>query len=136
MQLKTPTKTYELTDRTHVMGMLNTTPDSSSKGGQFATIAQVVEQAVEMENSGADLIDVRGESIRPNHKPVSLREELDRVIPAIKAIKEKISVPISIDTYKAETARQALEAGAEIVNDVWWAKKDRASAGCSGETNE
>lgn len=135
MQLKTPTKTYELTDRTHVMGILNTTPDSFSDGGKYATIEQVVEQAVEMENSGADIIDVGGESTRPNHKPVSLREELDRVIPAIKAIKEKISVPISIDTYKAETARQALEAGAEIVNDVWGAKKDPEIAAVAAEYN-
>lgn len=133
MQLKTSTKTYKLTNRTHVMGILNTTPDSFSDGGRYATIEQVIRQAVKMEDLGADIIDIGGESTRPNHNPVSLTEELDRVIPAIKAIKGKVNIPISIDTYKAETAKKALEAGAEIVNDVWGAKKDPEIAAVAAE---
>src|SRR5690625_731331 len=133
MQLITPTKTYNLTSRTHVMGILNTTPDSFSDGGKYTTIAQAVEESVRMESLGADMIDVGGESTRPNHQPVSLSKELDRVIPVIKAIKEKVSIPISIDTYKAETARQALAAGAEMINDVWGAKKDPEIAAVAAE---
>lgn len=135
MQLKTPTKTYELTKRTHVMGILNTTPDSFSDGGKYTTIEQAVEQAVKMENLGADIIDIGGESTRPDHESVSLKEELSRVVPAIQAIKDKVNVPISIDTYKAETARQALEAGAEIINDIWGAKKDPEIAAVAAEYN-
>ena len=133
MQLITPSKTYDLTSRTHVMGILNTTPDSFSDGGKYATIDQAVAESIRMESLGADIIDVGGESTRPNHQPVSLGKELNRVIPAIKAIKEKVSVPISIDTYKAETARQALAAGAEMINDIWGAKKDPEIAAVAAE---
>lgn len=135
MQLKTSIKTYELTERTHVMGILNTTPDSFSDGGKYTTIEQAVEQAVKMEKLGADIIDIGGESTRPDHNSVSLQEELNRVIPVINAIKEKVNIPISIDTYKAETARQALEAGAEIINDIWGAKKDPEIAAVAAEYN-
>ena len=135
MQLKTSIKTYELTKRTHVMGILNTTPDSFSDGGKYTTIEQAVEQALTMEKLGADIIDIGGESTRPDHDPVSLKEELDRVIPIIKAVKDKINIPISIDTYKAETARQALEAGAEIINDIWGAKKDPEIVAVAAEYN-
>lgn len=124
MILKTMTKTYKLTERTHVMGILNITPDSFSDGGNYTSVEKAVNQAIEMERLGADIIDIGGESTRPNHKSVSLAEELDRVIPIIKAVNKKVNIPISIDTYKAEVARQALEAGAEIINDIWGAKKD------------
>lgn len=135
MQLKTSIKTYELTERTHVMGILNTTPDSFSDGGKYNSVEQAVERAIKMESLGADIIDIGGESTRPNHNSVSLQEELNRVIPIIKAIKEKVNIPISIDTYKAETARQSLEAGAEIINDIWGAKKDPEIAAVAAEYN-
>lgn len=124
MFLKTETKTYDLTKRTHVMGILNITPDSFSDGGHYTSIDAAISQAMEMEKCGADIIDVGGESTRPDHDPVSIKEELARVIPIITAIKKVINIPISIDTYKAEVAEQAIQAGAEIINDIWGAKKD------------
>lgn len=124
MILKTARKTYDLTARTHIMGILNVTPDSFSDGGNYNSVERAVEQAIEMERQGADMIDIGGESTRPNHKAVSLEEELDRVIPMIKAVKSAINIPISIDTYKAEVAKQAIEAGADIINDVWGAKRE------------
>jgi len=124
MFLKTETKTYDLTKRTHVMGILNITPDSFSDGGHYTSIDAAISQAMEMEKCGADIIDVGGESARQDHDPVSIKEELARVIPIITAIKKVINIPISIDTYKAEVAEQAIQAGAEIINDIWGAKKD------------
>lgn len=124
MVLKTMKKTYNLSDRTHIMGILNITPDSFSDGGSYTSVCNAVKQAEEMQQLGADIIDIGGESTRPNHDPVSLDEELNRVIPVIKAMRESINVPISIDTYKAEVAKQAIEAGAEIINDVWGAKRE------------
>lgn len=124
MQLKTQTRIYDLSERTHIMGILNITPDSFSDGGQHFSFEQAVEQAVEMENAGADIIDIGGESTRPGHEPIAASEEIDRILPVIEAVKRKISIPISVDTYKAETARQALEAGADIINDIWGGKRD------------
>lgn len=124
MILKTKTKTFHLTERSHVMGILNVTPDSFSDGGRYATIEKAVEQAIQMEEMGADIIDIGGESTRPGHDAIPVEEEIERVIPIIEAIKPKISIPISIDTYKAETAKRAIEAGAEIINDIWGAKRD------------
>lgn len=106
------------------MGILNVTPDSFSDGGSYTTIEKAVQQAKRMEREGADIIDVGGESTRPDHEPVSVEEEIRRVIPVINKLKEEIEVPLSIDTYKAETAAAAIEAGAEIINDIWGAKKD------------
>ena len=107
-----------------MMGILNATPDSFSDGGKFNEVEIAVERAKEMVANGADIIDIGGESTRPGFAAVSLEEELERVIPIIKAISEHVHVPISIDTYKAEVAKQAIEAGAHIINDVWGAKAD------------
>jgi len=107
-----------------IMGILNVTPDSFSDGGQFVDIEKAVAHARQMVTDGADIIDIGGESTRPNAKSVSLEDELQRVIPVIKRLAEEIDVPISIDTYKAEVARQAVAAGATIINDVGGAKMD------------
>lgn len=133
VKLKTRTKTYDLMKRTHVMGILNTTPDSFSDGGKYTSVEQAVKRALKMESLGADIIDIGGESTRPNHEPVSLKEELNRVIPVIKSIKAKVNIPISIDTYKSEVARQALEAGADIINDIWGAKREPEIAAVAAE---
>jgi dihydropteroate synthase len=105
-------------DRTHVMGVLNLTPDSFSDGGLFSSVDAAVKHAVEMAADGADLIDVGGESTRPGAEPVQAREEMERVIPVIKALSREVEVPISIDTTKATVASAAIEAGAVIVNDI------------------
>ena len=116
--------TLDLSKKTIVMGILNATPDSFSDGGQFNQVELAVERAKEMVANGADIIDIGGESTRPGFATVPAKEELKRVLPIIKAISEQVHVPISIDTYKAEVAKQAIEAGAHIINDVWGAKAD------------
>ncbi len=122
--LQTNVKSYDLQKQTLVMGILNVTPDSFSDGGQYNEVDAAVEQAKEMEANGAHIIDVGGESTRPGHEPVSVEDELKRVLPIIRKMKQAVSIPISIDTYKAEVAQQSIEAGATMINDVWGAKKD------------
>jgi len=114
----------DFSKKTIIMGILNVTPDSFSDGGKYNEIDRAVEHAKKLVADGADIIDVGGESTRPGAETVPLEEELRRVIPIVKALSEVIDVPISIDTYKAEVARQAIEAGAHIINDVWGAKGD------------
>ena len=108
-----------------VMGILNATPDSFSDGGQFRTPTDAIAHAERMIANGVDLIDIGGESTRPGAEPVSLQEELDRVLPVIEALKD-CGVALSIDTYKAETMRQALKAGVDCVNDIWALRQDGA----------
>ncbi len=104
--------------RTRIMGVLNCTPDSFSDGGMYSSVPAAVERAVQMAEEGADIIDIGGESSRPGSEPVPAREELERVMPVIQALKGKIEVPLSIDTYKSEVAREALAGGVSIVNDI------------------
>lgn len=101
-----------------VMGILNVTPDSFSDGGQFTTAEVAVEHALEMVQSGADIIDIGGESTRPGAQPVEEDEELKRIIPVIESLRDQSTIPISIDTYKANVAEAALDAGADMVNDI------------------
>jgi dihydropteroate synthase len=108
----------ELGKRTLVMGVLNVTPDSFSDGGLYFDKQLAIDRALQMVEEGADIIDIGGESTRPFSDPVPLEEELRRVIPVIEAIAPKVAVPISIDTYKAKVASEALQAGASIVNDI------------------
>ena len=100
------------------MGILNATPDSFSDGGQFRDANDAIAQAERMVVNGVDIIDIGGESTRPGAEPVSLQEELDRVLPVIEGLKD-CGVALSIDTYKAETMRQALKAGVDCINDIW-----------------
>ena len=117
MILKANNKTLVL-DRPHVMGILNVTPDSFSDGGRFNSLDNALLQAERMIQAGVSIIDIGGESTRPGAPDVSLEEEIARVIPAIKAIRAQFDVWISIDTSKAEVMRQAVEAGADLINDV------------------
>ncbi|WNC15033.1 dihydropteroate synthase [Brevibacillus brevis] len=117
-----------LGERTLVMGILNVTPDSFSDGGKFVDLDQALRQARAMVEAGADLIDIGGESTRPGAVAVDAAEELERVLPVIRALSQELPVPLSIDTYKAEVAEQAVLAGAHIINDVWGAKRDRRMA--------
>ena len=107
-----------LSERTHIMGIINVTPDSFSDGGLFFQKEKAVECGLTMARDGADIIDVGGESTRPYSEKVSIEEELKRVIPVIEALHREIAIPISIDTCKAEVAKQALLAGASIINDI------------------
>lgn len=101
-----------------VMGVLNVTPDSFSDGGKFSAIDQAISHAMQMIEEGADIIDIGGESSRPNAQPLPLEEELNRVIPVIKQLRALTDIPISIDTYKPEVMQQACDAGASIINDI------------------
>lgn len=104
--------------RTHVMGVLNVTPDSFSDGGLFYTRDEAVRHGIEMAGDGADIIDIGGESARPYSKKISIQEELDRVAPVIEALVKEIEVPLSIDTCHSAVAREALRAGGAMVNDI------------------
>lgn len=104
--------------RTLLMGVLNMTPDSFSDGGVFFDKEKAISRGLAMVEEGADIIDIGGESTRPGSKPVELEEELHRVIPVIEALEKKVDVPISIDTYKSAVAQRAVEAGAQIINDI------------------
>ncbi|HUU79958.1 MAG TPA: dihydropteroate synthase, partial [Acidobacteriota bacterium] len=107
-----------LDQRTHIMGILNVTPDSFSDGGRFFEADKAIEHGLEIARDGADIIDVGGESTRPYSRRISAGEEIDRVIPVIKGLCKELSIPISIDTYKGEVAREALASGASVVNDI------------------
>ncbi len=111
-------KTFLLGKRTLLMGVLNVTPDSFSNGGLFLDKEKAVEHGLKMAEEGADMIDIGGESTRPGAKPLDINEELQRVIPVIKTLSKRLSIPISIDTYKSEVAQRAIDAGAEIINDI------------------
>jgi dihydropteroate synthase len=111
-------RTFDLTQRPLLMGIVNVTPDSFSDGGLFFSHTDAVAQALQLAADGADIIDIGGESTRPFADPVSTTQELSRVIPLIKAIRRQSRILISIDTYKAEVAQAALEAGADLVNDI------------------
>ena len=111
------------------MGILNVTPDSFSEGGQFFDRKAAIARGLEIGGEGADILDIGGESTRPGALPISTEEELDRTIPVIEALKKKgLRIPISIDTYKARVAERALQAGAEIVNDVSGLRYDASLA--------
>lgn len=108
----------DLPPRTYIMGILNTTPDSFSDGGQFNNPQKALEQAQKMIEAGVDIIDIGGQSSRPGAETISLNEELERTIPLIESIRLQFSIPISIDTTRAEVARNAIAAGADWVNDI------------------
>ena len=113
-------------DRTRIMGILNLTPDSFSDGGLWLGKSEAVRHALAMQEAGADIIDVGGESTRPGAQAVSLQQELDRVIPVIESIVPQLSVAVSIDTSKPEVMREAVAAGAGMINDVYALRRDGA----------
>lgn len=127
--------TLDYSKKTLIMGILNITPDSFSDGGKFTDLQQAVLRAKELVEAGADIIDIGGESTRPGYEEISVEEEIARVVPVIKEIVKEVPVPLSIDTYKAEVAKQAIEAGAHIINDIWGAKADPEMAKIAARTN-
>ncbi len=123
--------------RTLIMGILNVTPDSFSDGGRFDRLGSAIEQAWRMVEEGADIIDIGGESTRPGSNPVKPEEELARIMPVIERLKqqEDFKTPLSVDTYKAEVAEQALSAGVEMLNDVWGLKADKKLGSVAAKHN-
>ena len=129
------TRRLEFSHRPAIMGVVNVTPDSFSDGGRLGTRDDAIRHTRALVAEGADLLDIGGESSRPGSEPVSVVEELRRVIPLIEALREDINVPISIDTTKAEVARRALEAGASIVNDITGLTGDPGMLRLAAETD-
>lgn len=120
---------------TVIMGILNVTPDSFSDGGHYDQIDAAVKKAEEMLRNGAKIIDVGGESTRPGHVAVDVEEELERTIPVIEALVKELDCVVSIDTYKAVVAEEAVRAGAKIINDIWGAKREPAIAQVAAAAN-
>ncbi|PKM59706.1 MAG: dihydropteroate synthase [Firmicutes bacterium HGW-Firmicutes-4] len=117
-------KNFDLTNQILIMGILNVTPDSFSDGGKFNNLDASLKQVEKMIADGADLIDLGGESTRPGHTQISDAEEIERIVPMIEAIQKRFDIPISIDTYKGAVGAAALQAGADMVNDIWGFKYD------------
>ncbi len=128
---------FKKIDKPMIMGILNATPDSFSDGGQFSGVGAAIRQAITMIDEGADIIDIGGESTQPCSDPVSADEQIRRVVPVIEAIREKISVdiPISIDTTQSKVARAALDAGANIINDISAGRDDETILKLAAERN-
>ena len=116
--IKIGKKLFDLSQRTYLMGILNVTPDSFYDGGKFSNLDEAVKRGTKIAEEGADIIDVGGESTRPGSEPISLEEELSRVIPVIERLSKEIEVPLSIDTYKSIVAKKALDSGASMINDI------------------
>jgi len=123
-QLKLPSRTLALGERTLVMGVLNVTPDSFSDGGKFLQPESAIEHAFAIERAGADLLDIGGESTRPGSVETSASEELDRILPVLEGLRGRFKIPISVDTRRASVADLAIRAGAEIINDVSGLRSD------------
>lgn len=122
-------KEFDLKKNTYIMGILNVTPDSFSDGGRYDGLDRAIEHAKQMIQEGVDIIDVGGESTRPGHVQITEEEEIARVVPVIRKLKEEFDIPVSIDTYKSAVAAAAIEAGADLVNDIWGLKYDSKMAG-------
>ena len=116
--MKIGNREFDTAHRTYVMGILNITPDSFSDGGKYTETELALKKAEEMLHEGADIIDVGGESTRPGYVPISVEEEIERVMPVIEGIKANFDIPISLDTYKAEVAKAGIAAGADLINDI------------------
>src|SRR5262245_51881184 len=126
--------TLELGERTLVMGIINVTPDSFADGGQRFDPARAIADGLQMIDDGADILDVGGESTRPGAEPLPEDEELRRVIPVVRELAGRVTIPISIDTYKARVARAAVESGASIVNDISGLQYEPALGAVAAET--
>ena len=131
--LKLPSRTLELGERTLVMGVLNVTPDSFSDGGKFLAPEAAIKQALAIVAAGADFIDIGGESTRPGSLETPPAEELDRILPVLEGLRDRITIPISVDTRRAAVAELVLRAGAEIINDVSGLKHDPGIAAVATE---
>ena len=133
MRLSFKNFSLDLSRKTYVMGILNITPDSFTDGGIFFRKDSAVEHGLRMVEDGADLIDVGGESTRPGSDPVGYEEEVRRTIPVIEELAKRVNVPLSIDTYKADVAKRALDAGASMVNDISGLRFDPEMAGVAAD---
>ncbi len=128
-------KEFDFKNDAYIMGILNVTPDSFSDGGKWNSVDKAVKHVEDMINEGASIIDIGAESTRPGYTPQTSEQELERLIPIIRKIRENFDIPISIDTYKAKTFRELIKEGADILNDVWGMKADSEMAKSAKELN-
>ena len=126
--MKIGNRYFDTEHECYIMGILNVTPDSFSDGGQWNDIDKARKHVADMIEEGAAIIDVGGESTRPGHTQITIEEEIQRVVPVIRMIKENFDIPVSIDSYKSHVVEAALKAGADMVNDIWGFKYDRRVA--------
>ncbi len=126
--MKIGNRDFDFNHNCYIMGILNVTPDSFSDGGKWNDLSSAKEHVAQMIEEGADLIDIGGESTRPGHQQITVQEEIDRVVPYIRMVKENFDVPVSIDSYKPQVIEAALRAGADMVNDIWGLKYDKKVA--------
>ena len=131
--MKIGSKEFDLENKIYIMGILNVTPDSFSDGGQWNHMDRALKHVEDMVNEGASIIDIGGESTKPGYTRISDDEEVERVVPFIESINSRIDVPISIDTYKAAVAKEAVKAGAHMINDIWGFKSDKNMAKVAAE---
>lgn len=131
--MKIGDKVFDFKNKSYIMGILNVTPDSFSDGGKFNNVDRALEQVTKMVEEGVDIIDIGGESTRPNYTPVSDEDEIRRIIPVITELKKSFTIPISVDTHKSHVAKAALDAGADLINDIWGLKHDKDMAKLIGE---
>lgn len=126
--MKVGKRVFDTEHEVYMMGILNVTPDSFSDGGCYAELDRALFHAEELIKAGADILDIGGESTRPNHIKISSEEEIQRVCPIIEAVKSRMDIPISLDTYKSDVARAGIQAGADMLNDIWGLKWDGTMA--------
>lgn len=131
--MKIGKRVFDTAHEVYMMGILNVTPDSFSDGGKYRQFDQALFHAEELVQAGANILDIGGESTRPNHHMITEEEEIARVCPIIEAVKARIDVPISLDTYKSAVARAGIQAGAEMINDIWGLKWDGTMAAVIAE---
>lgn len=126
--MKIGNREFDVKHHTYIMGILNVTPDSFSDGGSYDTLDKALIHTARMIEEGADIIDIGGESTRPGYTQISDEEEMERVLPVIQAVKSRFDIPISLDTYKSRVAKAGIEAGADLINDIWGLKYDAGMA--------
>ena len=113
---------FDTENQVYMMGILNVTPDSFSDGGRYDHMDRALFHAEELVKQGTDILDIGGESTRPNHIKITSEEEIERVCPIIEAIKSRMDIPVSLDTYKSDVAKAGIAAGADMINDIWGLK--------------
>ena len=126
--MKIGNREFDVQNETYIMGILNATPDSFSDGGNYNSVDAALKHTEQMIQQGADIIDVGGESTRPGYTQITDEEEIDRVVPIIEGIKKEFDIPVSLDTYKSHVAKAGIDAGVDLINDIWGLKYDEQMA--------
>ncbi len=133
--MKIGNKEFETKGHTYVMGVLNVTPDSFSDGGQFNEVDKALFHVEEMISEGMDIVDIGGESTRPGYTMISEDEEINRVLPVIEKVKSRFDIPVALDTYKSKVAKTGIDAGVDMINDIWGLKYDSKMAELIAQSN-